>query len=71
MKVFDKDICLKRKRRLIFTCIGSHDESRRWIENNRDHQKDIDEYEKNLLARIDEKMLREIFAGLCQWDGSQ
>lgn len=84
---------LKRNRRLIFTCIGSHDDCQRWIENNREHQDEIesqlvpfislcllesgpastkrgepdsDEYEEGLMAKIDEQMLREIFAGLYQ-----
>lgn len=81
---------LKRGSRLIFTCIGSHDDCQRWIENNREYQNDIesvpvpggsvrkdqepmsplqteeeniDEYEEELMARIDEQILREIFAG--------
>lgn len=81
---------LKRGRRLIFSCIGSHDDCQRWIENNREYQNniesvpvagqcaqtshrsissrneeevEIDEYEEQLMARIDERMLREIFAG--------
>ncbi|MBU1140477.1 MAG: hypothetical protein KKD01_09245 [Proteobacteria bacterium] len=81
---------LKRDKRLIFTCIGSHDDCQRWIENNREYQDDIasvpvaehctekcqqpippisteeetiDEYEEQLMARIDERVLREIFAG--------
>ncbi len=83
-------VSLKRDRRLIFTCIGSHDDYQRWIENHREHHEgiesspvprrcstknqgpvtprktepDIDEYEEQLMARIDEQMLREIFAGL-------
>jgi mRNA-degrading endonuclease YafQ of YafQ-DinJ toxin-antitoxin module len=81
-------IGLKRDRRLIFTCVGSHDDCQRWIENNREHQEEIesipvpvpcsenrpgilplmaeaeiDEYEEELMARIDEQILREIFAG--------
>ncbi|MDA3969754.1 MAG: hypothetical protein PF442_00220 [Desulfobulbaceae bacterium] len=80
---------LKRGRRLIFTCIASHDDCQRWIINNRKHQveiestlfpgccsknhqgilplkseSNIDEYEEQLMAKIDEQMLREIFAGL-------
>lgn len=35
-------IGLKRDRRLIFTCIGSHDDCQRWIENNREHQDEIE-----------------------------
>lgn len=84
---------LKRDSRLIFTCVGSHDDCQRWIENNRDYQydiesapvaehyaekcqrpsssintgdEDVDEYEEQLMARIDERVLREIFAGLCK-----
>lgn len=87
-------IGLKRDQRLIFTCIGSHDDCQRWIENNRDCQDDIesvplpalqggrvpkgsepapvaeepghDEYEQELQARLDDQLLRDIFAGLCQ-----
>ena len=33
---------LKRKNRLIFTCIGSHDDCQKWIENNRDFQDEIE-----------------------------
>lgn len=80
---------LKRYRRLIFTCIGSHDDCQRWIENHREHEEgiestpvprrcsaknqgilplrpkpEIDEYEEQLMARIDEQMLCKIFAGL-------
>jgi len=82
-------IALKRDSRLIFVCIGSHDDCQRWIENNRDNLDDIetipvppgqipatamddppvpsrpveekDEYEEMLMARLDEKLLREIF----------
>ena len=83
---------LKRDDRLIFTCIGSHDDCQRWIENNRDFQDEIesqpippiqlgssaedcaeeeelikeDEYEEQLMEQIDDCMLREVFAGLCQ-----
>ena len=83
-------VALKRDRRLIFTCIGSHDDCQRWIENHRKNpgkiesipvpescaessqesisqrkpESDIDEYEEQLMARIDAQMLREIFAGL-------
>ncbi|MCW5212340.1 hypothetical protein VU04_05475 [Desulfobulbus sp. TB] len=35
-------ISLKRDNRLIFTCIGSHDDCQQWIENNRDFQDDIE-----------------------------
>ncbi|PLX50695.1 MAG: hypothetical protein C0613_03440 [Desulfobulbaceae bacterium] len=84
-------IALKRRGRLIFVYIGSHDECRLWIENNRENLEDIDsepvpcqqkaadhprpagtadesevdEYEAQLMARIDEGMLRDIFSGLC------
>ncbi len=95
-------IALKRERRLIFTYIGSHDDCQRWIENNRDHQDEIesvpvslvdadnhrqaeafieaepehdvqekDEYEERLMAKIDERLLREIFAGLYKNDGAR
>ncbi|XOF33323.1 MAG: hypothetical protein ACL93V_15165 [Candidatus Electrothrix sp. YB6] len=37
-------IGLKRENRLIFTCIGSHDDCRKWIENNRDFQNEIESY---------------------------
>lgn len=79
---------LKRDRRLIFTCIGSHDDCQHWIENHRKNpekivsipvpensqesishrriESDIDEYEEQLMVRIDEQMLCEIFAGLCK-----
>lgn len=83
---------LKRDRRLIFTCIGSHDDCQHWIENHRKNpddiesipipeslsensqesilprrtELDIDEYEEQLMSRIDERMLCEIFAGLCK-----
>lgn len=83
-------VALKRDTRLIFVWIGSHDDCRRWIENNRyclenidsepapllrEDREDfsakeetlgceVDEYEENLMARIDERLLREIFAGL-------
>ena len=33
---------LKREDRLIFTCIGSHDDCQKWIENNRDFQDEIE-----------------------------
>ncbi|NOQ47527.1 MAG: hypothetical protein GQ559_12860, partial [Desulfobulbaceae bacterium] len=33
---------LKRYRRLIFTCIGSHDDCQRWIENHREHEEGIE-----------------------------
>lgn len=81
---------LKRDRRLIFTCIGSHDDCQHWIENHRKNpekiesipvpesgsedsqepvpqgwaESDIDEYEEQVMAKIDEQMLSEIFAGL-------
>ncbi|MFH1019036.1 MAG: hypothetical protein V1782_00285, partial [Pseudomonadota bacterium] len=87
-------IALKRERRLIFSYIGSHDDCQRWIENNRDHQDEIestplppilaektqesiagtrvrpdtDEYEERLMAKIDDRLLREIFAGLFKND---
>ncbi|MFA6498667.1 MAG: hypothetical protein WC256_09630 [Desulfurivibrionaceae bacterium] len=87
-------IALKRERRLVFIYIGSHDDCQRWIENNRDHQDEIesapvpqlsvgnrqqsvaytwtepekDEYEERLMAKIDESLLREIFAGLFKND---
>ena len=87
-------IALKRERRLIFIYIGSHDDCQRWIENNRDHQDEIestpipatepedrprsdgntpaepeaDEYEERLMAKIDDRLLREIFAGLLNND---
>lgn len=35
-------IGLKRDSRLIFTCIGSHDDCQRWIENNRKDPEDIE-----------------------------
>lgn len=79
-------IGLKRDSRLIFTCIGSHDDCQRWIENNRVFLDDIDsepvppdrstlqetaeeprlpqeqdEYEEQLMARLDDKTLQEIF----------
>ena len=86
-------IGLKRENRLIFTCIGSHDDCQKWIENNRDYQSEVvesspielsryvelpeqhqylwataaaeeDEYEKQLMARIDDHLLREVFSGL-------
>jgi mRNA-degrading endonuclease YafQ of YafQ-DinJ toxin-antitoxin module len=88
-------IGLKRDNRLIFTCIGSHDDCRKWIENNRDVQDEIDsqpipaipirdsrkarsgvsvstkpvtddEYEEQLMNRLDDHLLREIFSGLCR-----
>jgi mRNA-degrading endonuclease YafQ of YafQ-DinJ toxin-antitoxin module len=87
-------ISLKRDQRLIFTCIGSHDDCQKWIENNRDFQDEIesqpmpllhfysdegeeagktmpesfivdDEYEEELMNRLDDHVLREIFSGLC------
>lgn len=87
-------IALKRERRLIFSYIGSHDDCQRWIENNRDHQDEIesaplppvcvektrdsiagtrvepdtDEYEERLMTKIDDRLLREIFAGLFKKD---
>lgn len=90
-------IALKRERRLIFSYIGSHDDCQRWIENNRDHQDEIestpippilvkktresvvgtrmepdpDEYEERLMAKIDDRLLREIFAGLFKNDFSR
>ena len=81
-------IGLKRKNRLIFVYIGSHDDCQRWIENNRDNLEEIDslpvpldqsmpspadlalsepghrerdEYEEQLMARIDEQTLQEVF----------
>ncbi|WPD21585.1 MAG: hypothetical protein Q3M24_16550 [Candidatus Electrothrix aestuarii] len=83
---------LKRDDRLIFTCIGSHDDCQKWIENNRDFQDEIesqpipsiqkgnraddcaeveeliedDEYEEQLMDQVDDHVLREVFAGLCQ-----
>uniref|UniRef100_UPI004056FB9F hypothetical protein n=1 Tax=Candidatus Electrothrix sp. TaxID=2170559 RepID=UPI004056FB9F len=87
-------IGLKREDRLIFTCIGSHDDCQRWIENNRDFQDEIesqpippiqqcsgvvedsgatnedlvvdDEYEEQLMSRLNDHVLREVFSGLCQ-----
>ncbi len=86
-------IGLKRDNRLIFTCIGSHDDCQKWIENNRDFQDEIesqpiplfqcgseeeqagkaiqrnltvdDEYEEQLMHRLDDHVLREVFSGLC------
>ena len=83
---------LKRGRRLIFTCIGSHDDCQLWIENHRknreeiesapvpmsycentqessvhsERESNIDEYEEQLMAKIDERMLCEIFSGICK-----
>ncbi|MCI5146758.1 MAG: hypothetical protein D3923_14840 [Candidatus Electrothrix sp. AR3] len=85
---------LKRKNRLIFTCIGSHDDCQKWIENNRNFQDGIesqpipqiqcggqvehcagetkeelivdDEYEEQLMDRVDDHVLREIFSGFCR-----
>lgn len=79
-------IAIRRNTRLIFVFIGSHDQSRIWLNNNRHvleeldsepvphfhwHPKDpapqsgidhhYDEYEEELMARIDQAMLREIF----------
>ncbi|MCI5142923.1 MAG: hypothetical protein D3909_14575 [Candidatus Electrothrix sp. ATG1] len=85
-------ISLKRENRLIFTCIGTHDDCQKWIENNRYFQDEIesqplppiqqgsqidndaeaeellegDEYEEQIMGQVDDHVLREIFAGLCQ-----
>ncbi len=42
-------ISLKRDERLIFTCIGSHDDCQKWIENNRDFQDEIESRPMPLL----------------------
>jgi mRNA-degrading endonuclease YafQ of YafQ-DinJ toxin-antitoxin module len=80
-------IGLRREKRLIFVFIGSHDDYRLWIDNNRysldeidsepidslhhDQEKsrgDIqarhepDEYEQQLSARLDDRLLREVFS---------
>jgi len=85
-------LCLKRGRHLFLLYVGNHDNSNRWLENNRGFKpvtgrgsrevvfekengeedpslrQEVEpamDYDDVLMERLDQKLLRSLFSGLC------